>query len=417
MSGDILQRTSTLTLNIKHLDHIRCLADHIYSSLPSPGPTVAASQVPGLFREPFILSGYRPVRQDWRCYLLSVFQRHNESLNVWTHLLAGPVLLLRWRANVGALGYTLDAAFLPLSLFLVSACTSLFLSVAAHLLQSHSEHAHYFFFFMDYVGVAMYQYGSSLGHYFYTSEAAWRESCVGPLFLPGAAFFGWLSCAAYCFAKARYRRPYPLRRKICQVIPATLSYLLGISPVVHRLLTVSWTQEPAQPLLALQIASFLLCALFFSCPVPERFFPGRCDFVGQGHQIFHLFLSLCTVFQLEALFQDYARRRDAMVEVFGAGQLWWACVSFPALFVCCVLTALVTMRHMDKKLAEHQDDGSSRKPTNAYDVNRTTTDGAGGSNGLATTNTGGGNDPAFSTWRDHKGMPASTLERPKAYAN
>ncbi|XP_035474071.1 membrane progestin receptor beta isoform X2 [Scophthalmus maximus] len=355
MSGDILQRTSTLTLNIKHLDHIRCLADHIYSSLPSPGPTVAASQVPGLFREPFILSGYRPVRQDWRCYLLSVFQRHNESLNVWTHLLAGPVLLLRWRANVGALGYTLDAAFLPLSLFLVSACTSLFLSVAAHLLQSHSEHAHYFFFFMDYVGVAMYQYGSSLGHYFYTSEAAWRESCVGPLFLPGAAFFGWLSCAAYCFAKARYRRPYPLRRKICQVIPATLSYLLGISPVVHRLLTVSWTQEPAQPLLALQIASFLLCALFFSCPVPERFFPGRCDFVGQGHQIFHLFLSLCTVFQLEALFQDYARRRDAMVEVFGAGQLWWACVSFPALFVCCVLTALVTMRHMDKKLAGNQE--------------------------------------------------------------
>ncbi|XP_056260789.1 membrane progestin receptor beta [Seriola aureovittata] len=350
MAGDVLQRFSTLTLNIKHLRWLPPLSDLVPASVPSPSPTVTAYQVPSLFREPYILSGYRPVRQDWRCYLLSLFQRHNESLNVWTHLLAGPVLLVRWWANVVTLGYTLDAAALPLSLFLVSSFIYLFFSVAAHLLQSHSERAHYFFFFMDYVGVAVYQYGCSLGHYFYTSEAAWRESYIGLLFLPGAAFFGWFSCAGCCFAKSRYRRPYPLRRKICQLIPTTLAYLLDISPVAHRLFTVSWTQEPSLPFHALQISSFLLSALFFSCPIPERFFPGRCDFVGQGHQIFHLFLSLCTVFQLEALFQDYARRRDTVVEVFGERQLWWGCVSFPVLFLCCILTALITMRRTNKQL-------------------------------------------------------------------
>ncbi|XP_008287775.1 membrane progestin receptor beta [Stegastes partitus] len=354
MSADSLQRLSTLTLSVKHLGRFPRLSDLIPSSLPSPSPTVTVSQVPSLFREPYILSGYRPIRQDWRCYLFSIFQRHNESLNVWTHLLAGPVLLLRWWANVSALGFTLDAAFLPLCLFLVSALSYLCLSVAAHLLQSHSEHAHYFFFFLDYVGVAVYQYGCSLGHYFYTSEPAWRES-VGLLFLPGAAFFGWLSCAGCCFAKSRYRRPYPLRRKICQLIPTSLAYLLDISPVVHRLLAVSWTQEPSQPFHALQIATFLLSVIFFSCPIPERFFPGQCDFVGQGHQIFHLFLSLCTVFQLEALFQDYARRRDTVVEVFGERQLWWACASFPVLFMCCLLTALITMRHVNKDLQSKQE--------------------------------------------------------------
>ncbi|XP_044026309.1 membrane progestin receptor beta [Siniperca chuatsi] len=351
MSGDILQRLSTLTLSIKHLRRL----PHFSDIIPSPSPTVTASQVPSLFREPYILSGYRPVQQDWRCYLLSLFQRHNESLNVWTHLLAGPVLLLRWWANVGALGYTLDAASLPLSVFLVSSFIYLFFSVAAHLLQSHSEHAHYFFFFMDYVGVAVYQYGCSLGHYFYASEPEWRESCIGLLFLPGAVFFGWLSCAGCCFAKSRYRRPYPLQRKICQLIPTTLAYLLDISPVAHRLFTVSWTQEPSLPFHALHIAFFMLSALFFSCPIPESFFPGHCDFMGQGHQIFHLFLSLCTVCQLEALFQDYARRRDTVVEVFGERQLWWACVSFPVLFLCCILTALITMRHMNKKLQGKQD--------------------------------------------------------------
>lgn len=355
MSGSILQRLNTAVLSVKHLGRLPCFSDLIPSSLPSPSPTVAASQVPSLFREPYILSGYRPVQQDWRCYLLSLFQRHNESLNVWTHLLACPVLLLRWWANVGALGYTLDVASLPLGVFLVSSLTYLFFSVAAHLLQSRSEHAHYFFFFLDYVGVAVYQYGCSLGHYFYTSESAWRESCIGLLFLPGAAFFGWLSCAGCCFAKYRYRRPYPLRRKICQLIPTTLAYMLDISPVVHRLATASWTQEPSLLFHALQIASFLLSALFFSCPIPERFFPGHCDFVGQGHQIFHVFLSLCTVFQLEALFQDYAMRRDAVVEAFGERQLWWACASFPALFLCCMLTALITMSHMKRHLQGKQE--------------------------------------------------------------
>ncbi|XP_071770347.1 membrane progestin receptor beta [Centroberyx gerrardi] len=356
MSGDALQRLSALTLSVKQLGRLPRLSGLFPSSpLPLPSPTVAASQVPSLFREPYILSGYRPVEQNWRCYFLSLFQRHNESLNVWTHLLAGPVLLLRWWANVGTLGCALDLTALPLCLFMLSALTYLFFSVAAHLMQSHSELAHYSFFFMDYVGVAVYQYGCALGHYFYSTEPVWRESSIGPLFLPGAAFFGWLSCAGCCFAKSRYRRPYPVRRKICQLIPTSLAYLLDISPVAHRLATVSWAQEPSLPLHALQVASFLLSALFFSCPIPERFFPGHCDFVGQGHQIFHLFLSLCTLCQLEALFQDYARRRDTVVEVFGERQLWWACVSFPALILCCVLTALITTRHMQRQLQENRE--------------------------------------------------------------
>lgn len=350
MSGDILQRLSTLTLSVKHLGRLPHLLDFFPSSLPSPRPTVAATQVPSLFREPYILSGYRPADQDWRCYLLSLFQRHNESLNVWTHLLVGPLLLLRWWANVGAVGYTLDAASLPLAVFMASSLTYLFLSVTAHLFQSHSELAHYFFFFMDYVGVAVYQYGCALGFYFYSSASGWRESCVGPLFLPGAAFFGWLSCSGCCLAKARYKRPYPLQRKICQLIPTSLAYVWDISPVVHRLFTVSWSQEPSLVFHALQIATFLLSALFFSIPIPERLFPGHCDFVGQGHQIFHLFLSLCTLCQLEALFQDYATRRDMAVKVFGERQLWLACFSFPALFLGCVLTVIITMRHMHKQL-------------------------------------------------------------------
>ncbi|XP_010881434.2 membrane progestin receptor beta [Esox lucius] len=353
MSGGALGRLSTLSLSVKQLSRLLLLPS-LPTSLPSPSPTVPVSHVPALFREPYILSGYRPVGQDWRCYLLSVFQRHNETLNIWTHLLAGPLVLLRVWAYVGVHGLPLDAASLPLCLYVLSALTYLGCSVTAHLLQSHSELAHYSLFFLDYVGVAVYQYGCALAHYFYCSEPAWRESAVGVWFLPGAALLAWLSCASCCFAKYRYRRPYPLQRKICQLIPTSMAYFLDISPVAHRLATVSWGQDPALPLHALQMAFFLLASLFFSCPVPERFFPGRCDIMGQGHQVFHLFLSLCTLSQLEALFLDYGRQRDTLLEVSGERELWSAGVSFLGLALISALTAVVMRWHVRRRLEKSE---------------------------------------------------------------
>ncbi|XP_067098333.1 membrane progestin receptor beta [Osmerus mordax] len=346
--------SDTLTLSVRQLSRLPHISD-LLVSLPSPSPTVPAYLVPSLFREPYILSGYRPVGQDWRCYLLSLFQRHNESLNVWSHLLTGPLLLLRFLALVGAWGPSLELASLPLCLYLLSALTYLSCSAAAHLLQSHSELAHYSLFFLDYVGVAVYQYGCALGHYFYCSQPAWRESSVGVWYLPGAFLLGWLSCASCCFAKSRYRRPYPLHRKVCQLVPTSLAYLLDISPVAHRLATQTWKDDPALPLHSFQVAFFLLAAFFFSCPIPERFFPGRCDILGQAHQIFHVFLSLCTVCQLEAIAGDYSRRRDTLLEVYGEMKLCFAGVSFVVLVFCTALTAFLMRRQVKRRLGKGQE--------------------------------------------------------------
>lgn len=64
--------------------------------LPSLPPTVGDTEVPPLFRKPFIVSGYRPVGQRWRCYVLSLFQVHNETINVWSHLLAAVCVAIRF---------------------------------------------------------------------------------------------------------------------------------------------------------------------------------------------------------------------------------------------------------------------------------------------------------------------------------
>ncbi|KAM6964988.1 membrane progestin receptor beta [Aplochiton taeniatus] len=348
MSGDSPERR--LHASPPSVEQGQRLSDLLRSSLPSPRPTVQASQVPVLFREPYILSGYRPVGQAWPCYLLSLFQRHNESLNAWTHLLAIPALLLRCWANGEAWSHDLDAVFFPLCLYVLSCLAYLSCSAAAHLLQSHSELTHYSVFFLDYVGVAVYAYGSALAHYFYGSEPVWQSSRVGPAFLPCVGLLGVTSCGASCFSMVRYRRPYPLARKLYQLIPLSLMYLLVNSPVVHRLVTVPWTNETALPFHALQVAFSLLSVAFFSYPVPERFFPGCCDIVGQGHQIFHVFISLSTLSQLEAVLLDYGRRRDTVLGVFGERQLWFACVLFPVLVLCFVSTLVLMRRRVQKRL-------------------------------------------------------------------
>lgn len=77
---------------------------------------------------------------------------------------------------------------------------------------------------------------------------------MSQVFLPAAALLAWLSCASCCFAKLRFRRPYPPHRKLCQVLPMGVAYLLDISPVVHRLYTCSWSSNSALPLHFLQVA-------------------------------------------------------------------------------------------------------------------------------------------------------------------
>lgn len=292
---------------------------------------------------------------------MCLHQVHNETLNVWSHLLTGVAVLLRflfrlhtWESEAEPL----DLTALPLCLYLSSALAYLSCSAAAHLCQSHSELAHYCLFFLDYVGVSVYQYGCALAHYVYSSEPAWRDSAVGAHFLPAAIFLAWLTCASCCYAKMRYQRPYPLRRKLFQLVPTSLAYLLDVSPVAHRLASANngsptdadVAGDPALTLHALQIGFFLLAALFFSCPLPECLLPGRCDIVGHGHQVFHLFLALCTLVQQEALMRDYVWRRRALEKLHGRDTLLMACLSFPTLVLCSSLTAWAMALRVKRRL-------------------------------------------------------------------
>ncbi|KAI3377527.1 hypothetical protein L3Q82_008429 [Scortum barcoo] len=397
-------------------------------SRPLPPTVRDADGVPPLVRERFILSGYRPAGLPWRCYALSLFQIHNETVNVWSHLLAAVCVALRFMAFAvlqggGILGvrlqgpegqgFSVDASSLPLVLYVFSAVTYLScrlyvkmdLTAPPTVKQKHLDRPLVAGCIYDVlqcggspVAVALESRRITRCSSWITSAspsistAALSLSTCTALTLPGHKAC-WDRCVKVCFllpqrtpsdelmmslpvglpagcrpprlvllrrcccfAKLRFRRPYPLHRKLCQVLPMGVAYLLDISPLAHRLTTRSWTNTSALPLHVLQVEPhslstlthiqvvlFLLSAFFFSCPIPECFSPGSFDIVGHGHQLFHILLSLCTLAQQEALFQDFLWRRPALIREFGEQRLLLACASFLLLTLCCTVTAL-TMR-------------------------------------------------------------------------
>ncbi|XP_032068518.1 membrane progestin receptor beta [Thamnophis elegans] len=349
MMTAILERISTLSISGQQLRQLPQLLEEGFPKMPC---TVKESDVPQLFREPYIQAGYRPTGQGWRYYFFSLFQKHNEVVNVWTHLLAALAVLLRFNIFAEAENLSLEIHSLPLFIFVLSSVTYLTCSLLAHLLQSKSEISHYTFYFVDYVGVSIYQYGSALAHFYYSSDQAWYDK-FWLFFLPAAAFCGWLSCAGCCYAKYRYRRPYPIMRKVCQVIPAGLAFILDISPVAHRVIMchLEGCEELAAWYHTFQILFFLVSAYFFSCPVPEKYFPGSCDIVGHAHQIFHTFLAICTLSQLEAIFLDYKNRQDILFNRHGSLSIILSCGSFFGLVACSAITALLLQRKIKEELA------------------------------------------------------------------
>ncbi|XP_015504496.1 membrane progestin receptor alpha isoform X3 [Parus major] len=338
MATVVTEKLSRLFINVRQLPQLLG---------PLSLGTVSSAEVPPVFWKPYIHGGYRPVRQTWRYYFSTLFQQHNEAINVWSHLAAALGLLLRLQHLWQRVDFGQDAHARPLLIILAAAITYLTFSSLAHLLQAKSEFWHYGFFFMDYVGVAVYQYGSALGHFYYAIEPGWHRRVQG-FFLPLAAALAWLSCAGSCYAKFRFHPSCPLPGRLCQELPSGLAYLLDISPVIHRICTAA-RPDPALLYHKCQVLFFLIGAFFFSHPYPEKWFPGKCHFVGQSHQIFHVFLVLCTLAQIEAVVLDYESRR----EIYSSLQRGLA-HDFSALFLvtvtCSVLTATYMAQRVKNKL-------------------------------------------------------------------
>ncbi|KAH0775236.1 hypothetical protein KY290_012373 [Solanum tuberosum] len=285
---------------------------------------------------PVYLQDNEFIRNYYRCewplkeVALSVFSWHNETLNIWTHLvgfvvfvtltvtslmektametlLAGfsrPAGVGRWptmKSNgsadsfpdsytsqisdpsfLGAYGEGYEVAIWPWFVFLGGAMICLVFSSVSHLFACHSHKFTLFFWRLDYSGISIMIICSFFAPVYYTfcCQPHW---CL--LYLSSITIVGILVIITL-FAPA-------LTSGTFRSFRAALFLAMGFSGVIPAAHAVSLYFHHPQVLVALvyEITMGLLYAagaVFYVTRFPERWKPGTFDLVGQSHQIFHV---------------------------------------------------------------------------------------------------------------------------------
>lgn len=269
-------------------------------------PTTSKHGVPLLFHEPHVETGFRHLHQPWTYYLASLLQKHNECMNAWTHLVAMLLIFVKiaeFSAEFDMIG---DPHLLPLGAGFLTMILLYFCSFFAHCFSNKSELVHYTGFMIDYAGIGLYGFGSVLVHYSYCSADSMIGSIPHRYGISVGFILSVLVCICCSISKTIYRRPYPFTRKVWQLTSVVAIYTWLILPIGHRVfLYLDYNQwQPGLHCHIHQVIWFAGAGFFFSSDIPQRFFPGKFDFFGHSHQLFHVCIMMVNYKQLNAIYHD-----------------------------------------------------------------------------------------------------------------
>ncbi|KAK7886503.1 hypothetical protein WMY93_026124 [Mugilogobius chulae] len=273
-------------------------------------------QVPKVVQEDGIMSGYRdPCSTALNC-VLSSFQIHNETINIWTHFL--PTWYFVWRLAVlcSSLDFSADPYTWPLLVYMLLICLYPFASSCAHTFSAMSTQTYHICFFFDYGSLSLYSFGCAISYSYYVMPEPWvnsrLQSCFVPLALLNSVFCTSLSCYS------RFVELWaPQRSKVMRTAAFVVPFIFDTTPLIYRIL-LCYGGGCAHPQAVSNHSYHLLFALLtcflFTSHLPERLAPGRFDYIGHSHQLFHVCAVVGTHFQMEAVVEDMFSRRSWLTD-------------------------------------------------------------------------------------------------------
>lgn len=319
--------------------------------------TIPDTCVPMLFHEPGVKSGYRLENKSWCYYFCSIFQLHNESVNIWTHLLGSIFIMIL------TLSYSFDLdpsnPFRAVMLgFGVCCAICITLSACAHTFHSKSQFLHFFCYSMDYAGIGFFTLGASI-LFFYCSCHHENYRVIGKFYIPINVALSWCGFICSSIAKLRYRRPYPFKRKLWNLCSFGFQTLFSVQFFIYRFLSCWADDDCLIPSLHHHLKTSLLMLMsvfFFSSHFPEKLFPGRFDIVGQGHQIFHALSILQNIEQFRAAYVDIRTFSAITDQIPGASDILVGIVTYAtaAVVTLVLLVPFIHKRVMNDQLLEAQ---------------------------------------------------------------
>ncbi|KAK7516628.1 hemolysin-III related-domain-containing protein [Phyllosticta citriasiana] len=239
----------------------------------------------------YIRSGYRPMSNSYFESIKSLFYIHNETVNVYSHLLGAVAAALGSCLLYSTLKARYETAnqedILMFGCFFAGAAMCLGLSATYHLLSNHSPRVAKLGNKLDYMGIVFLIWGSFIPSVYY-----------GLLEHPDRVRFYWIMITTNSLVCAIAAVSERFRTPAFRPIRAAMFVGLGLSaifPVVSglRLYGIQKLRERiALDWLVLHGLLYIVGAGIYAARIPERLSPGSFDIWGSSHQIFHV-LVLC----------------------------------------------------------------------------------------------------------------------------
>ncbi|XP_069796514.1 membrane progestin receptor delta [Narcine bancroftii] len=281
-------------------------------------------QVPRVFREDGIMSGYRNPQSSARDCLISTFQMTNETLNIWTHFLPTWYFVWRWLVLWFSVDFSNEPYAWPLFVYLLSSCLYPFTSSCAHTFSTMSAHARHICYFFDYGALSLYSLGCAITYQAYVMADRWINNTLHSCFVLVAVFNTLVCTTLSCYSRF-LELEQPKLSKSLRLIAFTYPFLFDNVPLFHRLF-LCWGEDCSHNTSVPThychlLFAFLTCFLFAS-HLPERLAPGCFDYIGHSHQLFHICAVAGTHFQLEAIVTDMGCRQAWLVANTTLPSLW-----------------------------------------------------------------------------------------------
>ncbi|KAK3341878.1 mPR-like GPCR protein [Lasiosphaeria hispida] len=266
---------------------------------PSAGTRKLLSnrQVPSWCSEPLIYTGYRPINYSVKFCLRSLIYLHNETANIFSHLIPAFVALVLislvpWYFN----SHFPNAVWqdrLVFQMYLATCALCFAISALYHLFLCHSERYRHLWVRYDYAAILV-QILSSLvsGIYigFYCEPTLRRIywSVIGVLSL----------LSAFIVLNPKFQSRRWRRVRVCSFAATGFS---AFAPIIHAAIIFPYRQLDQQAGLRyyyLEGVLVLIGTFHYMSHFPESWKPGRFDIWGASHQVFHVFVVLSAVVHL-----------------------------------------------------------------------------------------------------------------------
>lgn len=243
----------------------------------------------------YLHTGHRPpLPTFWAC-IKSIFRLHTETGNIWTHGIGALLfvgLFIYEFVTISAHKTAVDR--LMLTIYFCGIIMCLLFSCMFHTFSCYaSPKVIKIFSKLDYCGISIQIIGSMTPALYY---GFYEDLNMFKLYISFGVVLCILSIAVSLWDKfgepqyRGFRAMVFLCFGLSNVIPGVHWYLILDS----RLLTAYY-------LFILQGALYVIGSLLYANRIPERLFPGKCDYMFQSHQIFHVLVVLAAFVHLNGI--------------------------------------------------------------------------------------------------------------------